>query len=94
MSFMEETEEVYENKNEEPQKENKSKPSNFWYLLPIFFGIIGGIIGYFAIRDRDRKMAKNLLIVSIVILVVFTILPVILILAYYGIFAPSGFLGP
>jgi len=24
--------------------------SNWWYILPILFGIIGGIIAYFAIR--------------------------------------------
>jgi hypothetical protein len=46
---------------------NKSKgPSKLWYLLPIFLGIIGGIVGYFAIRDKDRKMAKYILIVGFI----------------------------
>ena len=31
--------------------------SNWWYLLPIFLGIIGAIIAYFALRNDDRKKA-------------------------------------
>jgi hypothetical protein len=80
--------EVYENPNKEI-----SKPSKLWYLLPILFGIIGGIIGYFLIRDRDRRMAKNVIICAIAILVVQIILS-FSILAFYGLTAPSGELKP
>lgn len=38
-----------------------SKPSRLWYLFPIFFGLLGGILGYFLIRDRDKKFAKRLI---------------------------------
>ncbi|MEA2076278.1 MAG: zinc-ribbon domain-containing protein [Euryarchaeota archaeon] len=41
------------------------KPSNWWYLLPILFGILGGIIGYIVIRVKDEKMAKNILYVGL-----------------------------
>ena len=40
--------------------------SDWWYLVPIFFGIIGGLIAYVAAKDDDPYMAKNLLIVGIV----------------------------
>lgn len=33
-------------------------PSKAWYLLPIFIRIIGGLIMYFALTNRDAKMAE------------------------------------
>jgi heme/copper-type cytochrome/quinol oxidase subunit 2 len=41
----------------------------FTYLLPIFIGIIGGLIMYFALRNRDAKMAKKRLLLSILLLI-------------------------
>lgn len=41
------------------------KRSAAWYLLPIFIGAIGGIIGYFAVRHDDPSLAKKLLYVGI-----------------------------
>ena len=41
------------------------KRSAAWYLLPIFIGVIGGIIGYFAVRHDDPSLAKKLLYVGI-----------------------------
>ena len=32
--------------------------SSMWYLLPIFVGMIGGIIGYLIIRKDDPQKAK------------------------------------
>lgn len=46
-----------------------AKKSNTWYLLPIFLGIIGGIIAYFVLRNSDSRKARNCLIVGIVVLV-------------------------
>ena len=46
-----------------------NKPSIAWYILPILFSIIGGIIGYFVIRSKDEKMAKNILYVGLGIFV-------------------------
>lgn len=45
--------------------EKKEKPTRLWYLVPLLLGIIGGIIGYFAVKDEDRKMARELLLVGI-----------------------------
>lgn len=44
--------------------------SNFWFLLPIFLGLIGGIIAYFVLRHDDPKKAKNCLYLGIVLAVV------------------------
>ena len=40
--------------------------SNWWYLLPIFLGIIGGIIACFAIRYDDRVKAKKFLYLGLI----------------------------
>lgn len=44
--------------------------SKAWYILPIFIGIIGGIIAYFAVKTDDPKLGKNYLIVGIAVLVI------------------------
>jgi len=41
------------------------KPSNVWYLLPILFGMLGGIIGYIVIKAKDERMARNILYVGL-----------------------------
>ena len=35
------------------------KRSNWWYLVPILFGLLGGIIGYFALRRDAPEKAKK-----------------------------------
>ena len=41
--------------------------SAWWYLVPILFSIIGGVIAYFVIKDDDPKKAKNCLIIGLVL---------------------------
>ncbi len=43
------------------------KRSSFWFLLPIFFNIIGGVIAYFIIKDDDPSKAKNCLWLGIIL---------------------------
>jgi len=50
----------------EPERQR----SNWWYILPILFGIIGGIIAYFAIRKDDRQKAKKCLYLGLMLLAV------------------------
>ena len=49
-----------------PQKSR----SNAWYLLPIFVGMIGGIIAYLVIRKDDPDKAKNCIYIGIVMMVI------------------------
>ena len=39
--------------------------SRWWYLLPILFGLVGGIIAYFYLKKNDLYMAKLCLYISI-----------------------------
>ncbi|MCH9658972.1 hypothetical protein K0U27_09870 [archaeon] len=44
---------------------NKTR-SNAWFLLPIFLGMIGGIIAFFVLRQDDPQKAKNCLYLGII----------------------------
>lgn len=50
--------------------------SRWWYILPLFFTIIGGIISYFAIRHDDPKKARNCLILGIILAAIPLIIPI------------------
>jgi len=49
-----------------------TKRSNFWYILPIILGFLGGIIAYFVLRKSDPKKSKICLIIGIGISVLWT----------------------
>ena len=66
------------------------KPSAAWYLLPIFFTIIGGIISWACIRDRDPGMAKNNLILGIMLSVIPIIVGALLFLGLISLASFSG----
>ena len=44
--------------------------SNWWFLLPIFLNIVGGIIAYFVLRHDDPQKARNCLALGAVLLVI------------------------
>jgi purine-cytosine permease-like protein len=69
-----------ESRKEIGKAETMSKPSNAWYLVPLFLGIIGGAITYLAIKDEDEEMANNLLYIGIFM----TFLGLIIILGYFS----------
>jgi hypothetical protein len=41
--------------------------SSLWFLLPILFNVIGGVIAYFIIKDDDPRKAKNCLLLGIIL---------------------------
>lgn len=52
--------------------------SNVWFLLPILFGIIGGIIAFFILRQDDPHKAKNCLYLGILFMVIGIIFNIII----------------
>ena len=67
----------------------EKRRSNWWYLLPIFLGIIGGIIAYFAIRKDDLPKAKKCIYLSLILFAVGIFLDVLFIVTepdiWYGV---------
>ena len=70
--------ETHVDKPEEAETTLIEKPTALWYLVPFFFGIIGGIVGYVGVKDEDQKMAADLLIFGI-------FWTIILVFIYWGI---------
>ena len=67
----------------------EKRRSNAWFLLPIFFGIIGGIIAFFILRQDDPSKAKNCLYLGIALMIVGIILNIIIVATIPGL--DSGF---
>jgi len=56
------------------------KPTSWWYLVPFLLGLIGGILGYIAVKDEDKEMADNLLFIGIIM----TFIGILVIWAIYS----------
>jgi len=56
----------------------EKKVSRWWYLAPLLLGIIGGIVAYFEFRNVDRRFAKRLLLLGLLVQII------------YGIFSWAG----
>jgi uncharacterized membrane protein (UPF0136 family) len=51
-------------------KSDEKSPSKAWYVLPILLAIIGGLIIYFVLRSKDPRMARNGLLLGILVFMV------------------------
>ncbi len=51
--------------------------SNWWFLLPIFLSVIGGVIAYFVLRHDDPRKAKNCLYLGLALTIIGILLDVI-----------------
>jgi hypothetical protein len=49
------------------QEKQRSKA---WFLLPIFFGVIGRIIAFFILRYEDPRKAKNCLFLGLALMII------------------------
>jgi len=63
--------------------------SNAWFLLPIFLGLIGGIIAFFILRRDDPRKAKNCFYLGIVLMVIGIIFNILIAASIPGL--DSGF---
>jgi hypothetical protein len=51
-----------------------------WYLFPFFFWLVGGLISYAAVKDKDRDLANNCLLLGFLM----TIFGVVMLLIVLG----------
>ena len=45
----------------------KEKPTRLLYLVPVFMGLLGGILMYIAVKDQDQEMANDGMFIGTVI---------------------------
>lgn len=62
----------------------EKKRSNWWFLVPILLGLIGGIIAFFVLKRDDPKKAKNCLYLGVGLFLI----GVIINLAIFGLAIP------
>lgn len=53
--------------------------SNAWYLLPVFVGLIGGVVAYLVLRRDDPSKAKKCLYLGIILAIVGIIINVMVV---------------
>lgn len=41
--------------------------SKWWYVLPIFLHSVGGVISWIALKNDDGKLAKNCLLLGVIL---------------------------
>lgn len=63
--------------------------SGAWYLVPFFFGIIGGIIAWAVNKDRDPSRARNLLIFGLVWSVVWFAVGILIAVVFFFATVPT-----
>ena len=59
-------------------EQQKNRGSAAWYLLPIFFGFVGGMAMFFVLKDEDRQLAKNGVKVGAILTIVMVVVIVTL----------------
>jgi hypothetical protein len=47
-------------------QESYERPSTIWYLVSFLFGLIGGIVAYVAIKEKDERMANTCIAIGLV----------------------------
>jgi len=60
-----------------PAAQAKGNTSGAWWLLPIFLGWVGGLIGYLVVKESDQSKAKGLLVFGIIWTVFWVVISVI-----------------
>lgn len=66
-------------------EQQKKRGSIAWYLLPIFFGFVGGMAMFFVLKDEDRQLAKN----GVKVGAILTIVLVVVIATLWGVLFAS-----
>ena len=66
--------EAHPSRFKKPKLASTKRPTSLWYLVPFFFGLLGGIIGYVTVKNDDNGMADSLIAFGIVWSIILVIL--------------------
>ena len=44
-----------------------ARPDRLWYLAPILLSVVGGLIAYVAVKDRDKGVAETCLVLGFLV---------------------------
>ena len=66
-------------------EQQKKRGSRIWYLLPIFFGLVGGMALFFVLKDEDRQLAKN----GVKLGAILTIVPILIVVSLWSVLFAS-----
>jgi uncharacterized BrkB/YihY/UPF0761 family membrane protein len=72
-------------KIEKMSEQQVKRGSRMWYLLPIFFGFVGGMAMFFVLKDEDRQLAKN----GVKVGAILTIVLIVVIATLWGVLFAS-----
>jgi len=59
------------------------RPNGLWILLPVLFGLIGGIIAYLGVLNNDKDLAKELLKIGGYVTALWIIISIVIFLLPY-----------
>ena len=62
------------------------KTSGAWWFLPLFFGLIGGLVAWALVKETDNSKAKRLLFFGIFITVFWFIISIVILVLDYVLF--------
>ena len=63
------------------------RPSRAWYLLPWFMGLIGGLVRWLVVRDRDEKMGERMWIYGGISSAIYLVLALLVPFLFLGLVA-------
>ena len=61
---------------------SKVKPTPLLWLVPVFMGLLGGILMYIAVKDEDQEKANNAILVGLLSSIVMIFVYVIFVMGF------------
>ncbi|EGP94040.1 signal peptidase I [Nitrosarchaeum koreense] len=71
---------------EEKNTMKRQQRSPFWYLLPIFLGVLGGVAAYLILKNNDYQKAKRSLFLGIIL----TLIPVFIVISFEVVYGTQN----
>jgi len=67
-------EELAESPSSQSLGAQSPRPDRLWYFAPLFLSVLGGLIAYLVVRDRDKGMAETCLVLGFFVFLVWLLI--------------------